>query len=128
MIDTPGPGPTDSDTDTPTSDAPVHPSASRRVLVYRAMREATNGELEVGPSARTLGVRPNVDIPVTQGLVRPATGGLSVAPFDPANLPAHRRPPGLGGNGKDPVWSIAIDALGTDLQFRQDKPGHGSIE
>jgi hypothetical protein len=44
------------------------------------------------------------------------------------NLPAHRRPPRLGGNGKDPVWRIDIASLGPDVIFRQDKPTHGLFE
>jgi hypothetical protein len=82
----------------------------------------------VGPTARTLGVRPQVDIPVVAGQVRPNTGGMSVAPDDPVNLHPLRRPPAFGGSGKDPVWYIAVAALGVDLQFRQDSGTHGLIE
>ncbi|HWE36791.1 MAG TPA: hypothetical protein VG406_09515 [Isosphaeraceae bacterium] len=89
---------------------------------------AADGKPEVGPTARTLGVRPNVDLPVFGGLVRSGTGGLSVAPDDAGNFPTHRLPPSLGGIGKDAVWSIAIDRIGGGLTFRQDKPKHGLIE
>jgi hypothetical protein len=82
----------------------------------------------VGPSARTLGVRPKVDILVTAGQVQPNTGGMSVAPDRPENLPPLRRPPAYGGSGKDPVWYIAIASLGGDLRFRQDSATHGLIE
>jgi hypothetical protein len=81
-----------------------------------------------GPTARTLGVRPGDDIPVVSGRVRPGTGGMSVAPDSPMNLPDHRRPPSLGGTGKDPVWAMTIDSLGDDLVFHQDRPNHGLFE
>lgn len=96
--------------------------------VYRAMREDTNGGPMVGPTARTLGVRPGDDIPVIAGRVKPGTGGMSVALDDPANLPNHRRPPRFGGTGKDPVWEITIDRLGVDLIFGQGRPTHGLFE
>jgi hypothetical protein len=82
----------------------------------------------VNPSARSLGVRPGDDIPVINGRVSPGSGGMSVAPDGPMHLPDHRRPPNFGGTGKDPVWEIAIDSLGNDLIFRQDKPNHGLVE
>ena len=97
-------------------------------MLYRAMREDPAGGPMIGPSARTLGVRPNVDIPVSAGLVQPNTGGLSVAPDRPENLHPLRRPPAYGGSGKDPIWYIAVDLLGEDLRFRQDSITHGLIE
>jgi hypothetical protein len=97
-------------------------------MVYRAMREAPAGGPMIGPTARTLGVRPNVDIPLAAGQVQPNTGGMSVAPDSPTNLHPLRRPPAHGGLGKDPIWAIRLDQLGGDLQFRQDSPTHGLIE
>lgn len=82
----------------------------------------------IGPTARTLGVRPGDDIPVVAGKVRSGTGGMSVAPDTPMHLPDHRRPPHLGGSGKDPIWEISVDSLGPDLVFRQDKLNHGMVE
>jgi hypothetical protein len=82
----------------------------------------------IGPTARTLGVRPGDDIPVINGRVTPGTGGMSVALDTPMNLPDHRRPSQFGGTGKDPVWEIDLDSLGDDLTFRQDKPNHGLFE
>ncbi len=96
--------------------------------VFRAMRESSDGKPEIGPTARTLGVRPAIDIPVQHDKVHPDTGGLSVAPDLPENLPVHRRPPEFGGTGKDSVWSLDLDALGQKLRFRQDQPTHGQIE
>jgi hypothetical protein len=83
-------------------------------------------------TARTLGVRPAIDIPVAEdGSVVGGHGGMSVAPGSPANLPAHRRPPAHGGTGKDPVWEIEVMDLGDELVYREDPlmPGvHGFIE
>ncbi|MCC7071013.1 MAG: hypothetical protein IT383_06815 [Deltaproteobacteria bacterium] len=90
--------------------------------------KALRGHPEIGPSARMLGVRGGIDIPVERGLVRPGTGGMSVAPETPINLPRHRRPPGLGGSGKDPVWCIGQSCLGPSLRFRRDSPTHGVVE
>jgi hypothetical protein len=53
---------------------------------------------------------------------------MSVVPGNAMKLPDHRRPPQLGGTGKDPLWGIDTGALGTDLIFRQDKPTHGLFE
>jgi hypothetical protein len=97
-------------------------------MAYRAMREDSAGGPVVGPTARTLGVRPAIDIPVAAGQVQPNNGGMSVSPDRAANLPPLRRPPAYGGSGKDPVWCLDLDHLGGDLQFRQDSPAHGLIE
>src|SRR5205809_3488882 len=82
----------------------------------------------VGPGARSLGVRPRIDIPVIAGQVQPNTGGLSVAPDRPENLHPLRRPPAYGGTGKDPVWYVGVGSLVPELHFRQDSPTHGLIE
>ncbi len=92
------------------------------------MREDSAGGPVLGPTARTLGVRPQIDIPVVAGMVFPDTGGLSVAPDSPMNLHRLRRPPEYGGSGKDPVWVFFLIILDGDLQFRRDTPTHGLIE
>lgn len=102
------------------------------------MRADADGRPALGPTARTLGVRPGPvggvlgDVLVdAEGMVEPGAGGMSVSPDDPANLPEHRRPPALGGSGKDPVFGIGADALGSDLSYRPDPddPGvHGFVE
>jgi hypothetical protein len=97
-------------------------------ILYRAMRDDPAGGPLVGPTARTLGVRPSIDIAMTAGVVQPNTGGLSVAPDRPDNLHPLRRPAALGGSGKDPVWFIPAASLGADLQYRQDSPTHGLLE
>jgi hypothetical protein len=56
---------------------------------------------------------------------------MSVAPDSPDHLPAHRRPPGDGGTGKDPIWELDVADLGHELVYREDPlmPGvHGFIE
>ena len=81
------------------------------------------------PSARGLGVRPGIDIPVDEfGLVDAGSEGMSVSPHTPANLPRHRRPPEHGGDGDDPAWEIDEDALGEQLRYVPDDDTHGFIE
>jgi hypothetical protein len=102
--------------------------------LFRAMREAADGLPEVGPTARTLGVRPGPDpradvaAVAPDDWVLPGTGGLSTVPDDPIHLPHHRRPAILGGPGRDPVWVIDSSTLGTDLAARQDQPTHVHVE
>jgi hypothetical protein len=102
--------------------------------LYRSMKEAPDGSPIVGPSGRLLGVRPGSD-PTPDVLavdpadpMPPGQGGMSVTPDDPMHLQRHRRPARLGGLGRDPVWYIETEDLGPDLEFRQDRPGHGLIE
>lgn len=100
--------------------------------LFRAMREDNGGLPEVGSDARSLGVRPGTDVLATRGqeLVYPASGGLSVSPNHPANLPYFRRPREWGGTGKDPVWMVESNMLGKDLVYRPDpnSPTHGFVE
>ena len=95
--------------------------------VYRGMIETGNGP-QIGDSARTLGIRVDVDIPIDgNGMVYPGTGGMSVSPRA-SDLPAHRRPIEFGGTGKDPVWRIDTNKLGSELKYVPDAPGHGTIQ
>jgi hypothetical protein len=82
-------------------------------------------------TARGLGVRTGVDIPVDGfGLVEPGAGGMSVALDDPSALPAHRRPPEFGGDGDDPLWRIEESDLAGPLTCVPDEllPGHAFVE
>ena len=96
------------------------------------MKAANDALPQAGQTARTLGVRPGIDIPVgVDGVVRGGDGGMSVAPDSPRNLPAHRRPPEHGGTGKDPIWELDVGDLGDELVYREDPlmPGvHGFVE
>jgi hypothetical protein len=102
-------------------------------LLYRTMREDTDGMPFVAPSARGLGARPGTDVPALadHDHVNPGEGGPSVAPDDPNNLLRSRRPLWLGGTSRDPLWVIDSDDLGPDLVYRPDpaRPTeHGFIE
>lgn len=96
------------------------------------MRDDGEGYPECGPSARKLGVRLGVDVPFTgAGMVEPRSGGMSVAPDDPQNIPAHRRPRELGGFGPDPIWKIDDSDLPSTLTYRPDPDvpsRHGFVE
>lgn len=99
--------------------------------LYRAMEVDADGLPMLGETARRLGARPGTDIPLGRdGLVAPGTGGMSVSPDTPENLPLHRRPPEWGGTGKDPVWLIGSLALGPGLVYRPDPElaSHGFVE
>ena len=102
--------------------------------LYRAMREAADGLPEVGPTARTLGVRPggstksDVAAINDQDPVAPGGGGMSTAPDDPRHLIRFRRPPSLGGTGDDPVWIIDVNDLDPDLAVHLDTPKHAVDE
>lgn len=100
--------------------------------LFRSMQSAEDGLPLLDASSRTLGARPQVDIPIDDsGMVQPGTGGMSVSPDDPRNLPPHRRPPGFGGTGLDQVFTIREADLGSDLVYRADPANpsrHGFIE
>lgn len=71
--------------------------------LYRSMRNGRDERPEVGRSARTLGVRPGIDILVQpDGTVVGGAGGMSVAPDSRANLPRHRLPPEDGEPARIP--------------------------
>ena len=113
--------------------ATARPSSCRVVaVIYRGMREASDGQPEIGRSGSTLGVRPgpgdNTDIPVDHsGDVVPKTGGMSVAPETPESLPPHRRPP----ESPYPAWELRLEDLPADLMYRPDPENpskHGFVE
>ena len=105
------------------------------MLLFRAMITDADGKPKVGPAATMLGVRagpitPPADVIAfsQNDLVGPGSG-MSVAPNNPMNLTVFRRPTDLGGTGKNPVWVIETEGLGSILQFRFDMPPrHGLIE
>lgn len=93
--------------------------------MFRAMKKDPDGYPLVGRSGRTLGVRvdgPYRDLPVAEdGAVAPETGGMSVALEKPRNLPKHRLPRSLGGEGRDPVFRMFAPLLPEALFLRTDR-------
>ena len=105
--------------------------SSNTAIVFRAMKEGLDGKPLAGRSARTLGVRIKgnyIDIPIDKGKVHPKTGGMSVTPDTIRQLPKPRLPRSLGGEGRDPVFSLNIIDLPSSLTLRKDKPSHALVE
>lgn len=99
------------------------------------MRAAEDGLPQVGETGRYLAVRRSGrfrDIEVEEdGAVRPESGGMSVSPPPPENLPEQLRPTRFGGYGKDPLWELETDVLPPELRYLPDPKnptGHGFIE
>ncbi len=101
-------------------------------ILFRAMTSNQNREPELDASSRTLGGRPWLDIPGdATDYIGPGVGSMSVAIATPMRLPTYRRPVAFGGSGGDPVFAIAVSALGPDLRLREDPDvpsGHGFVE
>lgn len=107
--------------------------------MFRAMKKAEDRRPVLGRTARTLGVRispqgavpedpPEFDVyPDAAGHVLPGQG-MSVAMHDPGGLPRHRKPRSLGGEGRDPVFSLPVSAVGKALNVNEDRPPHALIE
>jgi hypothetical protein len=103
--------------------------------LFRGMKEDARSRPEIGAGARTLSVRPGIDVSAQNAdeMVGPGEEeGLSVTQDDPMNLPVHRRPPAFQGQGRDPVWGIDEADLGPDLRYHPEakpkRPGHGFVE
>jgi hypothetical protein len=100
--------------------------------IFRAMKEDRDGYPVTGSSGRTLGVRidgPSHDILVAaDGTVSPGIGGMSVALDAARNLPKHRLPKSLGGEGRDPVFSMSSATLPGSLLVRPDRYPHAFVE
>ena len=101
--------------------------------LFRGMTEDIDGLPKTGPGGRLGSSTWQFSFSrcsryESHDFVFPGQGGMSVTPHDPANLPRHRRPKGLGGIGPDPVWYIELDELGPDLVFRQNSSVHGVVE
>ena len=101
-------------------------------LMFRAMRQDLDGYPLLGRSSRTLGVRVDGqyrDLPAAEdGTVAPETGGMSVALEKPGNLPKHRLPRSLGGEGRDPVFRMFAALLAQTLLIRVDRNPHAYVE
>ena len=100
--------------------------------MFRAMKAEADGLPVVGRSGRELGVRidgPIRDlIPGQDGTVKPGTGGMSVALDSAQNLPKPRLPKSLGGEGRDPVFTILAAEIPRILLLRRDRFPHALIE
>lgn len=85
---------------------------------------------ETGETARHLGARPGVDLPLDElGYVQPRSGGMSVTADDPWKLPAHRRPVDWNGTGRDPIFKLNLTDLPSELVIRaQGKDYHYFME
>ena len=87
---------------------------------------------KVGRSGRELGVRidgPRRDLTVGEdGTVEPGNGGMSVALDAALNLPKPRLPKSLGGEGRDPVFSMVSANIPPTLLLRQDRYPHALVE
>lgn len=107
------------------------PPCSGGLIVYRTMTPGPDGLPVVAPTARGLGVRPGVDIPVdTRGMVAPETGGMSVSPAI-AGLPSHRVPRSMGGTSNDTMYCTCTSNFPSSLTYRPDpaRPNmHGFVE
>jgi hypothetical protein len=108
-------------------------------LIYRAMTP-DGDKPKVGPTARTLGVRPGGDITADEnGDVAPGTGGMSVAPSW-RQLKLHRIPrrlrhivPEASGSPQDRCWRMGngpfkVDNVASGLSLRPDTEIHGVVE
>jgi hypothetical protein len=96
-----------------------HHRGRRSPQAYRGMKVGPTGQPLIGDGARSLGIRPGVDIPVRDGIVSTGVHGMSVTIGSPFALPSHRRTPEIGGEG-NPVWSIDPRALPPTLLLRPD--------
>jgi len=97
--------------------------------IFRAMKKDSDGYPVTGFSSRALGVRIGRDILVAlDGSVSPGTGGMSVALDAARNLPKHRLPKSLGGEGRDPVFKMSSAALPASLLVRPDRYPRAFIE
>jgi hypothetical protein len=96
------------------------------------MKTEADGFPRVGRSGRELGVRiegPTRDLVVGEdGTVEPGTGGMSVALDAAQNLPKPRLPRSLGGEGRDPVFTMSDADVPQSLLLRSDRYPHALVE
>lgn len=104
-------------------------------FLFRSMK-VEGDRPSLGPTNRQLGLRANAgdqsDITLhDDGSVHLDEQGLSVTPDDPMRLKSYRRPAEWGGKPScPPVWCIRLDAIGSDLTYREDPTNpknHGFI-
>jgi hypothetical protein len=123
------------------SDGPAKPTGSGGgggggTNIYRGMTKSDGGTPKLGDTKRTLGAKPGSGakddiLPDAKGMVHPRSGGMSVSPDSPRNLPDFRRGSDWGGSGKDPTWEMNTRELPDGLSYRPDPAnpkGHGFVE
>ena len=100
--------------------------------MFRAMKAEADGLPKAGRSSRELGIRIDGqirDLPVGEdGTVEPETGGMSVALDAAQNLPKPRLPRSLGGEGRDPVFTMRRANVPETLILRVDRYPHALVE
>lgn len=97
--------------------------------IFRPMRPADDGKPTLGRSLSTLGVRPGHDLPVdADGSVAPETGGMSVTPDRVEDVPPALLPRSLGGEGRHPLFVLAVELIPATLRVRVDNPKHANVE
>ncbi len=100
--------------------------------MFRAMKAEADGLPKVGRSSREIGIRiegPIRDLPVREdGTVEPGTGGMSVALDAAQNLPKPRLPRSLGGEGRDPIFTMLRAEVPETLLARVDRYPHALVE
>jgi len=100
--------------------------------MFRAVKAEADGFPKVGRSGRELGVRvdgPMRDLVVAQDdMVEAVAGGMSVALDAARNLPKPRLPRSLGGEGRDPVFTMLTAAVPRTLCVRSDRYPHALVE
>jgi hypothetical protein len=100
--------------------------------MFRAMKAEPDDLPKVGRSGRELGIRtvgPIRDLPVGgDGMVEPKTGGMSVALDAARNLPKPRLPRSLGGEGRDPVFTMRRAEVPEALILRVNRHPHALVE
>ena len=88
--------------------------------------------LRSGARAVKLGIRidgPIRDLPVGEdGMVEPKTGGMSVALDAVQNPPKPRLPRSLGGEGRDPIFTMRRAVVVDKLILRIDRYPHAFVE
>ena len=104
-------------------------------MYFRSMTPSADGQPIVASSKRSLGVLAE-ESNAPDGSFGPGTGGLSVSPDSPWNLPNHRRPRGMGrgSTGVATDWVFGIDGLSLTLAELVARPdpnnpmGHAFVE
>src|SRR5690349_1443399 len=96
------------------------------VRLYRSMLSDGDSPRVGDDGGRYLGVRtdpnPSADVKVDkEGFVVMEAAGVSVTPDDPLGMEDIRLPRALGGDGKDPIFSLEVTDLPDGLGYLPDR-------